>query len=520
MPCAGAPVIVIGGSMKRSLVLVSVGITALFVAGQASATTYQLTCADTGTDHLEASLQGTSNWTTPSSSAQVQPGDLVELTGTCQGDIVMQTGTGLPISGVTIANRNGNNTFNGTSPDGIDGQVEIRNAQLTLEGIQVIGTSQSLTDVASVYAHDGALLTLNGVDVVSGKFMGVYLLRSSSAQMFNSFVAGNGSSNVAKETDNIRVEMSSSLVLGETNDTQTTNVAFAANGNGITLLSGSSAELYGASIHDDGVSEVEVRGASNVYLNGANLATTGNPAAPFLQVLGASQATIDNNTNIENNTGGTQSGGMLIGGASSAILNTATFATTGTSRPVIEVFGSSNIVLAGGNNICASSTANSCVASSGGTAIEIDHSASMAQEPATALGYSALATETINGAGAIQEQSSIDLGQGTSSLVTWTLNSGEIVNVQQNSSFRMSGGATITGGNGVKIQQGSNGFFNLNNGGTNTATIICANTANNPMAHVSNPSEVSSVTTFNLNDVLTGVSGAAHGGQTNTCLNF
>jgi hypothetical protein len=133
--------------------------------------------------------------------------------------------------------------------------------------------------------------------------------------------------------------------------------------------------------------------------------------------------------------------------------------------------------------------------------------------------------ETISGAGSAQEQSSVDLGQGTisgSPSLTWTLSGSETINtnVQQNSSLDLSGGVTISG-SGVKIQQGSNGFLSVGNGGTNSATIVCANSANNPYAHLSFPTSATpNVTTYNLNDVIAGVSGASHPGQPNDCANF
>jgi hypothetical protein len=133
-----------------------------------------------------------------------------------------------------------------------------------------------------------------------------------------------------------------------------------------------------------------------------------------------------------------------------------------------------------------------------------------------------VAADTISGAGSVQVQSSMDLGQGlispgsTPSLV-WTLSGSQTINVQQNSSFRLSGGTSISGGN-VKIAQGSNGFFNTGAGGVNDATIGCAGSPGNATVHIANPTFVTpSVTTHNLADILPGGNAA---GQNGVCLNF
>jgi len=100
------------------------------------------------------------------------------------------------------------------------------------------------------------------------------------------------------------------------------------------------------------------------------------------------------------------------------------------------------------------------------------------------------AVDTINGGGTVETQSTMDLGAGTVGGVpglSWT----GAITVQQNSSFRMSGGASVTGG--VSLIQGSNGFFNKAAGGTNSATVTCAGTGT---SHVAGAAAVSPAVTL------------------------
>ena len=134
------------------------------------------------------------------------------------------------------------------------------------------------------------------------------------------------------------------------------------------------------------------------------------------------------------------------------------------SLPALEASGSSNVLLSGGN-IVTNSAANA-------TAIEIDHSSSLMHIAAAALtaefagvpATAASAADTITGAGLVQEQSSIDLGVGLVGGLAGLVWTGSIT-VAQNSSFRLSGGVSISGS--VALSQGSNGFFNLTKGGSN-----------------------------------------------------
>jgi hypothetical protein len=147
--------------------------------------------------------------------------------------------------------------------------------------------------------------------------------------------------------------------------------------------------------------------------------------------------------------------------------------------PSIEVSGGSNAVMGGGNTI----------GTSGGVALQIDHASSFQQTPLGGYVSELLrspititpAPDFISGSALVQEQSQIDVGMGTISgnpSLSWSVPAGNCILVQQNSSIRISGGVTIAGAapsacalNGgavsstIVIQQQSNGFFNLAQGG-------------------------------------------------------
>lgn len=93
-------------------------------------------------------------------------------------------------------------------------------------------------------------------------------------------------------------------------------------------------------------------------------------------------------------------------------------------------------------------------------------------------------------------QSTMDLGKGlvssglsTVPSLSWMTGTPGLT-IKQNSSFRLQGGATISGP--LNLTQSSNGFFNKSSGGTNTVTggILCPfNTV--PAAYVGGSTAVS-----------------------------
>jgi hypothetical protein len=167
---------------------------------------------------------------------------------------------------------------------------------------------------------------------------------------------------------------------------------------------------------------------------------------------------------------------------SSITINGTSLTSSGTQQPTLEASGTSAVYLAGGNTI-ANSGAN-------GTAIELDHTASLYQQDGTMFGY-ANAADSVSGAGTLLLQSSIDMGQGVlagNPTMSWN----GAISAQQNSSFRLSGGVAITGS--VVIEQNSNGFFNDDNGGSGSNQTVSGSITcpfiNVPASHVSSPTSV------------------------------
>jgi hypothetical protein len=181
---------------------------------------------------------------------------------------------------------------------------------------------------------------------------------------------------------------------------------------------------------------------------------------------------------------------VFAAGNSVALMQGSVFAAAGSSIATVEASSASAINLAGGNTICAGTYSGSCSATSGGLAVQIDHIANLLQVSGSLFGYSA-AAETVVGGGLIEEQSNADLGVGLISSnpsMNWTTGSAGI-QAEQNSSFRLSGGVNITGT--VQLGQGSNGFFNLNNGGADFVSVGVTCPFNHyPVSHVTTPQNV------------------------------
>jgi hypothetical protein len=474
-------------------------------AATGEAHTFGLTCANTGSDNLQGALTGAAAWTAIDGGAggtiTAASGDVIQLTGICQGDIVLAK-NGAPISALTIVNSAGNNTVGN---DGINGQVEVRSAALTLKGLVLEGgqnnAAMSNGELANVYAHDGAAVTLDGDTVGPGPLIGVFVTRASSAQLLNASITGVGTQNAPKENDGLRVDAASSALVTRTTGQGPT--ISGNGGNGVTLLAGSSLEFFSGTVQDNGGAQIYATGASNVTLSGVGVGSSATSAAPLVQILGGSSATIDTGSAVQNTGGGTVAAALLAASTSSIVLNATTVNATGASQPVIEASGDSSIILAGGNSLSASA--------SGGTVLQIDHSSSLQQVPPAALGYAADA-DTVSGSAFVQVQSSMDVGVGPvpetdiPSLI-WSVPPGNCILVQQNSAFRMSGGVLIAGAgpapcalNGgatsasVVIQQESNAFFNLSQGGTDSFTgggaVQCL-FAGMPNAHVTGKANIS-----------------------------
>ncbi|HEV8014435.1 MAG TPA: right-handed parallel beta-helix repeat-containing protein [Stellaceae bacterium] len=517
--------------MNRTPLFAVIAATAMLIlpSAHADAHIYGLTCSNSGSDNLQGALTGGASWTAidggAGGAATVAPGDIVELTRLCQGDVLVAK-NGLPITGVTITNSTDSETF---GSDGINGQVEVKNAQLTLQGLVLEsgqnGDVMTNGEVANVFAHDGASVTLSGDSVEGGPLIGVYILRGSSGQILSTTVDSVGASNIAKEDDGIRIEGSSTAVVARSSGPSTT--ISNNGGNGISLVAGSSLELFDSTVQDNAGVQIFANNASTAHINASGVTITTSPTlAPLIEAFGASSVTIDG-TSFVQDQGGNAPAALLVAGASSAVLNAATLSTTGVVAPVAEASANSSLILAGGNSITATGA--------NGMAVQIDHSSSLLHQQGTFFGYSDGA-ESVSGRGAVLVQSSIELGQGPVASGFGMVWNGGIA-VGQNSALRMQSGVHVTGA--VQISAASNGYFNCNNNGNSCSgtgaqneidgTVECLElvaSPDNPSVHVSNPQLIVNSSQAAGSGVvgpanLFGPSSFANTSETaNTCLNF
>jgi hypothetical protein len=171
----------------------------------------------------------------------------------------------------------------------------------------------------------------------------------------------------------------------------------------------------------------------------------------------------------------------VSGGSTLLVSGVTLLAPAGTAQ-VVRASDNSIIVLAGGTMVCSAA----CTGSTSGVAVAIDHVSSLIEVAPAQFGYGA-GVDQIFGSGQVQLQSTVDLGIGPTGggapNLTWNTGSGGSIAVAQNSSFRLEGGVSITGG--VVLGQGSNGFFNTSAGGTNVVSVgvTCPFSAI-PSAHV------------------------------------
>ena len=226
----------------------------------------------------------------------------------------------------------------------------------------------------------------------------------------------------------------------------------------------SAVTTVGGAIEGNGGSQIFIADGSQARLVGTQVTQTAASTRPnnfAIQAMQSSQIMLMQGASV---AGGAVAGGVLAISSSSLTTMGSNIANAA-SVPAIEASGSSNVLLSGGNTVT-NGAAN-------GTAVEIDHSSSLMQIAAAPLSPEfagvpapvASAADTITGLGLIQEQSSIDLGVGFVGGAAGLVWKGSIA-VAQNSSFRLSGGVSISGG--VTLGQGSNGFFNLAKGGGNS----------------------------------------------------
>jgi hypothetical protein len=172
--------------------------------------------------------------------------------------------------------------------------------------------------------------------------------------------------------------------------------------------------------------------------------------------------------------------------------NTITQATA--AVPAIFVADGSQFVSLGGNQISNSAA--------GALALTLQNG-SIYRQRNESMFFGPLQSDQITGSAFVQVQSSLEIGAGLVAglpSITWSIPSGNCILIQQNSSIRLSGGVEIDGAppaactlNGglistsIVIQQESNGFFNVSQGGTDAFTggggVSCVFTSF-PNAHV------------------------------------
>jgi len=436
------------------------------------------------------------------------PGTVFAITGMCQQSVQLTltvvSSSAIPSGIIALTNELGDPTGGFIPGDGIEGQLTIVGAGTALiDGILLSGTGTDTGLTSNVLVELGASAIFTNDHIEDGQRVGLIVMGNSSAVVTSTFIQNNGIANIAGQNDGLRVVDGSTALLGGVNNDGSINsnaaAVVAGNAcNGIVVVAGSRLVMAGGRIGASGSGiGVTPNTGDQLFLAGGSVAGlydvqvsqasfTPSPSGFAIEDQGSSALLLADGTTVNP---GSVSCGIAVRGGSSLTTNGSTVFATGSSPLItaIQASGDSSVILAGGNSIGSSF---------GSTAFLIDHSSSLIQTRpggslATIAGVpivASTAAESIQGAGSIQVQSSMELGLGNISLapsITWT---GSIV-VAQNSSLRLSGGVSISGS--VKLSRASNGFFNVANGGTNSVTgnVTCPWTTV-PAAHVSGPAAV------------------------------
>lgn len=311
-------------------------------------------------------------------------------------------------------------------------------------------------------------------------------------------VSGNGGPAADDDTNmGILATNNATVYLGNGDGT---GAATVQNNSGAELVAAqsSSVAVTAATIAGNLLPQVEVLGASSGFITGLNSGTThitapGNGCCQAIFAAGASTLDVEQGAIVTGNQGnaaiGLNASTLLLQG--SVVSSGAGAPVPNKSEPTLHGTGNSVIALAGGNTVCFGTAGASCAVTDGGFAIEVDHVSTFVQIDGGVLGFGQEGN-SIGGGGAVVLQSTVDLGRGLVSSapsLAWTTGSAQI-SVAQNSSFRLQGGATITGK--LTLGQGSNGFFNKTAGGTNTVSGgIACNFTTVPASHVAGAAAVS-----------------------------
>ncbi|HEV8014432.1 MAG TPA: hypothetical protein VGP48_02805 [Stellaceae bacterium] len=558
--------------MKNLFVGLVASLAFVALGQQAQANVFTVHCV-----HNKTTDQATFVSVLGASFGNLQNGDTVVVNGTSGGGTGLCAGDYLFEPSITIVNSSGSTSSALISTDGFDGMVEIAGgADTSITGIVLSGTSlngspsnatvtteevAAFPEVAALVVHDAAHVLLQNAQVGPSQVSGIYAVRSSGVSVINTTVAGNGqgsggSSFGTQMSAGIFVADSSSVRLGEPDGSQ----AAAIGGNG--LQSGSGCPGFGiilaqSSTLDDFASTIggasAGTGGTNANTCGQMIMESGSSArieatsirqqdhTSFgnwaIQATDGSTVFFDPNPNVSGaaandtvtsgTTSANTSGAILLAGSSSLVMNNATVTAPGTGQATIEASTGSSFLTAGGNTIT-NATAN-------GVAVQIDHSSSFLQQKAENFGLSGGA-ESITGKGSVLMQSSMELGQGPTSVPSFSMVWNGTIAVGQNSAIRMQSGSHVTGQ--VQISAASNGYFNCNNNnnscsGTGAQNqidghVLClqlTGSPNNPTAHVSNPQLIVDSSGVSGSGVVVAnlfgpSSFATSTPAANTCLNF
>jgi hypothetical protein len=407
------------------------------------------------------------------------PGDVVEITGLCVEDVTVRT------SDLMLTNRQGPDGLAGdvNDADGVQGQLEIAGAQRIVIAGLLLGQFSptpafafaSASDLALLFIHDGATVTLLHSDVNNSPAYGVLARRGAQVTFLDDRFFYNGFSS---GTPGIGILTNSKAMFGA-DDGSLPVLVQGSGGDGVVASVGSSVIFHAAHLTGNGNRQLFLQGASSARLSGSGVtvdlmvcqSTHGAPCNTAIEAVGSSMLRIEKGASVSVMDNGSLVGAIALSQGSSLLAQGATIETIA-APPTLAASDNSVIALAGGNRICN----GTCDSGTTGTAVSVDHVSTLIQVAPAAFGYAA-AQDTLFGNGAVQLQSTVDLGLGTIGpggppSLAWTTVSGfsSGVIVQQNSSFRIQGGVTITGPGGLKLLQGSNGFFNVANGGANSIT--------------------------------------------------
>jgi hypothetical protein len=439
---------------------------------------------------------------TPASLSQLPQipvtGDVIEITGLCPQDV------DVTVPGLTITNPNYNAATDPTPAfvvaDGVTGQLEVSGATGTMISGLLLGATSSFSfgstkDLALLYAHDGAAVTLANATVAFSPLLGVLAARSSEIAILTSAIASNGGNNAdtsPRDNGGVQARDNGTIVLGFAGGTMpvsVTNHAFDA----VSAYRNSTIVLYAAQLTNNMGHQVTIVSASSAYITGNNVGAPATPATTILapagapnavQAYGTSTVRIDTLATI---TGASGTQAISVNAGSALLLQGSLIAAAG-AGPVIEASAGSVLGLAGGNVVCNGTLSGSSCTPDTGFALDATRVSSLVQVNASEFGY-APAAETVVGGGTVQLQSTADLGVGFPNGVPsigWNAGANG-VEVSQNSSFRMEGGVAITGA--LDLAQGSNGFANLTNNPSgnktpNSVTSLSCAFSSIPAAHV------------------------------------